>query len=76
MVTDAGSYSRLIDSCTTQLKAEGPSRTCTESKEEEQAPAVEAGPACAAAPPELGGNVITFTPRNALTVIAWMHVDF
>jgi len=30
------SYLRLIDSCTTQLKAQGPSRTCNESKEEEE----------------------------------------
>ena len=28
-------YSRLTDSCITQLKAQGPSRTCNESKEEE-----------------------------------------
>ena len=34
--SEAGSYLRLIDSCTTQLKAEGPSRTCNESKEEEE----------------------------------------
>ena len=27
---------RLIDSCTTQLKAQGHSRTCDESKEEEE----------------------------------------
>ena len=33
--TEAGSYLRLIDSCITQLKAQGPSRTCNESKEEE-----------------------------------------
>ena len=26
---------RLIDSCITQLKAQGPSRTCNEGKEEE-----------------------------------------
>jgi len=26
----------LIDSCITQLKAQGPSRTCDESKEEEE----------------------------------------
>ena len=31
-----GSYLRLIDSCITQLKAQGPSRTCNESKEEEE----------------------------------------
>jgi len=33
--TEAGSYLRLIDSCITHLKAQGPSRTCNESKEEE-----------------------------------------
>jgi len=27
---------RLVDSCITQLKAQGPSRTCNESKEEEE----------------------------------------
>ena len=32
----AGSYLRLIDSCITQLKDQGPSRTCNESKEEEK----------------------------------------
>ena len=32
--TEAGSYSRLIDSCITQLKVQGPSRTCDETKEE------------------------------------------
>ena len=31
--TEAGSYLRRIDSCITQLKAQGPSRTCDESKE-------------------------------------------
>ena len=34
--SEAGSYLRLIDSCITQLKAPAPSRTCHESKEEEQ----------------------------------------
>ena len=29
-------YLRLIDSCITQLKAQGPCRTCNESKEEEE----------------------------------------
>ena len=33
---EAGSHLRLIDSCITQLKAQGPSRTCNESKEEEE----------------------------------------
>jgi len=35
---EAGSYLRLIDFCITQLKAQGPARTCNESKEEEEAP--------------------------------------
>ena len=34
--TEAGWYLRLIDSCITQLKAQRPSRTCNESKEEEK----------------------------------------
>jgi len=34
--SEAGSYLRLIDSFITQLKAQGPSRTCNESKEEEE----------------------------------------
>ena len=36
VVTEASSYSRRIDSCITQIKAQGPSRTCNESKEEEE----------------------------------------
>ena len=35
VVTEAGSYLRLIDPCITQLEAQGPSRTFNESKEEE-----------------------------------------
>ena len=31
--SEEGSCLRLIDSCITQLKAQGPSRTCNESKE-------------------------------------------
>ena len=31
---EAGAYLRLIYSCITQLKAQGPSRTCNEIKEE------------------------------------------
>ena len=34
--SQAGWYLRLIDSCFTQLKAQAPSRTCNESKEEEE----------------------------------------
>ena len=40
--SEAGSYLRRIDSCITQLKAEGPSRTCNESKEEAGHAGVEA----------------------------------
>jgi len=36
VVTEAGWYLRLTDSCITQIKAQGPSRTCNESKEEEK----------------------------------------
>ena len=35
IIGEAGSYLRLIDSCITQLKAQGPSRTCNESEEQE-----------------------------------------
>ena len=42
--TEAGSYLRLIDSCIiTQLKAQGPSRTFNESKEEDALDLVAAG---------------------------------
>ena len=34
--SEAGSYVRLVDSCITQLKARGPSRSCNESKEEKE----------------------------------------
>ena len=34
--TEAGSYLRRIDSCITQLKAQGPPRTCNRSKVEEE----------------------------------------
>ena len=36
MSCEAGSYLTLIDSCITQLKDQGPSGTCNESKEEEE----------------------------------------
>ena len=35
-VSEAGLYLRLIESCITQLKAQGPSKTCNESKAEKQ----------------------------------------
>ena len=38
---EAGSYLRLIDSWITQLKAQGPSRTSNESKEEEKSSVAE-----------------------------------
>ena len=34
--SEADSYLRLVDPCITELKAQGPSRTCNESKEEEE----------------------------------------
>ena len=34
--SEAGSYLRLIDSCITELKDQGPSRICAESKEVEE----------------------------------------
>jgi len=34
--SEPSSYLRLIDSCITQLKAQGPSRICNESKQEEE----------------------------------------
>jgi len=34
--SEAGSYLRLIDSCTTQLKAQRPCKTCNESTEEDE----------------------------------------
>ena len=36
VVSEAGSYIRLIESCITQLKAQGPSKTCNESNAEKQ----------------------------------------
>jgi len=41
-----GSYLRLIDFCITQLKAQGPSRTCHESKEEKPLATPSAGDSC------------------------------
>ena len=38
VVTEAGSYLRLKDFCITQLKAQGPSRFCNKSQEEEEEP--------------------------------------
>ena len=42
--TEAGSYLRRIVSCVTQLKAQGPSRTCNNSKEEEEEGGRDSGP--------------------------------
>ena len=42
--SEAVSYLRPIDSCFTQLKAQGPSRTCNESKEEEEVTSFRAAP--------------------------------
>jgi len=47
--TEAGSYLRLIDSCITQLKAQGTARTCKESKEEEEDSEAAGGAHCVSA---------------------------
>ena len=49
-------YLRLIDSCITQLKAQGPSRTCNESKEEEEEHSLDSGLATRELPRELCTN--------------------
>jgi len=36
VASEEGSYLRLIGSCITQLEAQGPLRTCNESKEEDR----------------------------------------
>ena len=36
LIDSVSAYLRLIDSCINQLEAQGPSRTCNESKEEEE----------------------------------------
>jgi len=45
----------LVDSCTTQLKVQGPSRTCNESKEEESGE----GAACTLHCPSACGAALT-----------------
>ena len=42
-----------MDSCITQLKVQGPSRTCNESNEEEEGPEVRVGVALEARPEEV-----------------------
>ena len=49
--TEAGSYLRLIDSCVTQLKAQGPFRTCNENEEEEEEEVQSTVPAAASCHP-------------------------
>ena len=41
VVTEAGSYLRLINVCITQLKDQGPSRTCNESNKQQEAPGMQ-----------------------------------
>ena len=43
MITETGSHLEPMDSGMTQLKAQGPSRTCNESKEEEEEGTVRGG---------------------------------
>ena len=62
---------RLIDSCITQLKAQGPARTCNESKEEEEGFAV-------AEAPDVGQDARRCNPMSLLMVyrriIGLIHV--
>ena len=63
---------RLIDSCITQLKAQGPSRTCDESKEEEE----EWGDTpwmCGRVGTDLGGVVVL--ALRAVLALAGPHVE-
>ena len=45
----AGSYVRLVDSCITQLQAQGPSWICNENLEEEEKPQDAAPALCSSA---------------------------
>ena len=58
--SDAGSFLRLIDSCITQLKAQRPSRTCNESKEELRR--------CGRAGRTASGRTIPCGPTHSLTL--------
>ena len=66
--SEAGSYLRLIDSCITQLKAQGPSRTCNESKEEEKGSCL---------PKELGGGATrgAYSTHAALEATQWQMLS-
>jgi len=57
-VAEAGSYLRLVDSCITQLKVQGPSGTCNESQEGLPACDAAIGPSCA------GGWAMTRLPTR------------
>jgi len=46
VVTEAGSYLWFVDYCITQLKAQGPSRTCNGSNEEEECEGRGGGEGC------------------------------
>ena len=64
--TEADSYLRQIVSCITQLKAQGPSRTCNESKEETSACEVLPAPlsCCRAAFAVVVGSTISSQFKN------------
>ena len=69
---EAGSYLRLIDSCITQLKAQGPSRTCNVSKEEEGSRPSGATSGCSACTPAVRVQEIVRGPRKAGSACAWI----
>ena len=64
LVPVPGSYLRLVDSFITQLKAQGPSRTCNESKEEEE----EEVPVSVAARPEMVTTEVASRSTSVVSV--------
>ena len=74
----AGSYLRLIDSCITQLKAEGPSRTCNESQEEAEETRGPGETTPAPAPRTWGGVILKTRPLKyfvcfAINALGFIH---
>ena len=64
-------YLRLIDSCITQLKAQGPPRTCNESKEEEEEEVAESQDAGTRSP--AGGALANTQHRFERTLANTQH---
>ena len=64
----AGSYLRLIDSCITQLKAQGHPRTCNESKEGEEEEEFRTYRA------PHGGDKVAHERRLLQVHVVWVHI--